>query len=200
MLENITRIVTWILMPPFSKLRNRKERRLLIFCMMFLKYCRTCGNIGRSNLKGKEAVNMRHFDIRIRVRLLSEAIWDSGEQAANHVHTQALSDTNGFVYYHAKTFKGQLKKQAIWLYRLYKEAGEKETAAQFIEAVADLFGWGKEEEKTYQIENVKWRTGIMRLGHLELPDAVKKYLLGLLQEDIDSEGPHFYHFSPQDLL
>lgn len=143
---------------------------------------------------------MRHFDIRIRVRLLSEAIWDSGEQAANHVHTQALSDTNGFVYYHAKTFKGQLKKQAIWLYRLYKEAGEKETAAQFIEAVADLFGWGKEEEKTYQIENVKWRTGIMRLGHLELPDAVKKYLLGLLQEDIDSEGPHFYHFSPQDLL
>lgn len=142
-------------------------------------------------------------DVRIRIKLLSEAIFDSGEQVANHVHSQALSDDYGCVYYHAKTLKGVLKRQAFWLYQVYRAMGREDAAMDFIQAVADLFGFHEEEEKLYGIENVTWRQGYMRLGNLQLPSSVRQQVHNWLtihanQDNTKSEP--YIHFSPQDML
>jgi hypothetical protein len=143
---------------------------------------------------------MRVPDVRIRLKLLSEAIFDSGEQATNHVHTQALSDAQGCVYYHAKTFKGVLKRQAFWLYRLYKEMGEEQTARTFMEAVADLFGIHDEEQKLYNIFDVRRRKGYMRLGNLQLPISIRNRIAEWLGVDGQARERGCDRFSPQDIL
>ncbi|MEK4372389.1 hypothetical protein [Paenibacillus sp. FSL R5-0473] len=125
----------------------------------------------------------------LELRLLSEAIFASGEKERNLVQSRALSDDYGFVYFHAKSLKGQLKRQALWLLRQYIAIGKGNYAQayDFLYSMDVLFGvntwelgkaWGLEEFmsgylKYRQAEKGLRGQGMMKLTHLELPHEVK---------------------------
>lgn len=135
---------------------------------------------------------------QIEVRLLSEAIFASGEKERNLVHSKALTDPYGFVYFHAKSFKGQLKKQAFWLWKQYKNV-DSQRADSFLHSLFTLFGSNKDEIKLYGIKNREWKkenSGIA-LTNLELSQSIRNYYIALMEEEAE-EG--YVHFSPSDLI
>lgn len=135
----------------------------------------------------------------LEIRLLSEAIFASGEKERNLVQSRALSDDYGFVYFHAKSLKGQLKRQALWLLRQYIAIGKGDYAQayNFLHSIDALFGvntwelgkaWGLEEFmsdylKYMQIEKGLRGQGMMRLTHLELPHEVKDAFRAMIESD-----------------
>lgn len=84
--------------------------------------------------------------MKIEVELITETIFSSGESDSNIVNNKALTDKDGFVYFHSKTLKGQLKDRAFWIYDCYRFStnGEKE-ARRMANAIAYLFGIEEEE-------------------------------------------------------
>lgn len=135
---------------------------------------------------------------QIEVRLLSEAIFASGEKERNLVHSKALTDPHGFVYFHAKSFKGQLKKQAFWLWKQYKNV-DLQRADSFLHSLFTLFGINENEMGFHEIESKKWtkeNSGIA-LTNLELSESIRNYYIALMEEEAE-EG--YIHFSPSDLI
>ncbi|MFP7285687.1 hypothetical protein SFC15_05575 [Shouchella clausii] len=135
---------------------------------------------------------------QIQVRLQSEAIFASGEKERNLVHSKALTDPYGFVYFHAKSFKGQLKKQAFWLWKQYDKV-DSQRANSFLHSLVTLFGINKLEIDAYGIGDrvgAKDNSGIA-LTNLELAESIRNYFINLMVEEIE-EG--YIHFSASDLV
>jgi len=132
------------------------------------------------------------------VRLLSEAIFASGEKESHLVHSRALTDRYGFVYFHAKSLKGQLKKQAFWLLDRYRSL-DMEKAGHFLKSIERLFGLNGNERELHWPESKERHAsqGIMRLSALELPAAVKNDFLQMMKDDEEEE---YYALSIHDLI
>ncbi|MEK4529885.1 RAMP superfamily CRISPR-associated protein [Paenibacillus sp. FSL H8-0104] len=143
----------------------------------------------------------------LELRLLSEAVFASGEKERNLVQSRVLSDEYGFVYFHAKSLKGQLKRQALWLLRQYIAIDRKDDYAHayaFLHSMDVLFGvntwelvnaWDLEKFMNDYLQHEQSGKGlrgqgIMRFTHLELPHEVKN----AFRELIDTNA-----FSSHDL-
>ncbi len=113
---------------------------------------------------------------KLEVKIDSEAIFNSGESDGNIVQMKVLTDEDGFVYYHSKTLKGQLKDVALWIYKEYKKLDDKK-AKRFIEIVCELFGFNKEEYEYHQIDTTikLYELGKLKVGHLELDEETKDF-------------------------
>ncbi|MCS7461182.1 hypothetical protein N0M98_13595 [Paenibacillus doosanensis] len=135
---------------------------------------------------------------KIEIRLLSEAIFASGEKESHIVHSRALTDRDGFVYFHAKSLKGQLKRQAFWLLEQYRSF-DLEKAKAFLHSIERLFGLNGNERSIHWpgSEERYSSQGTMRLGALELPAAVKSYFLKMMKDD---EADEYYTLSTHDLI
>lgn len=151
----------------------------------------------------------KYKEYRIEIEICSEAILTSGEKERNTVQTKAQTDPYGFVYFHSKSLKGQLKKQAFWLLDKYISI-DKDKAQSFYESIVTLFGTNAEEtrrlEKIYNEENEEviklnknpQNPGIMRLSNLELDKELRDYFISFYR---DEEGEkEYYRISPHDLI
>ncbi|WP_059050892.1 hypothetical protein [Paenibacillus senegalimassiliensis] len=144
----------------------------------------------------------------LELRLLSETIFASGEKERNLVQSRALSDEYGFIYFHAKSLKGQLKRQALWLLRQYISMGYLDNYAHaydFLHSMDVLFGvntwelenaWDLREFMRNYLQHMQAEKGfrgqgIMRLTHLELPQEVKNAFRDLIDSKV---------FSSHDLI
>ncbi|QDR78904.1 hypothetical protein [Sporomusa termitida] len=131
---------------------------------------------------------MAETTYQIEVRLRSEAIFSSGEKESNQVQDRVLTDRYGLVYLHAKTLKGQLKRQAFWLLERYRSFDQARAQA-FLKAMAVLFGMNGEEASLTGLSpdrRLLYQPGIMQLGHLALDERLRQYLIGL--QDGGGEG------------
>jgi len=138
-------------------------------------------------------------DYKIEVRIVSEAIFNSGEKERNLVQSRALTDRYGFVYFHAKSLKGQLKRQAFWLLEQYKSFDVRQ-AEDFFRSIVRLFGINDDELELYcrGLKNTyHQQQGIMKLSHLELDERIREYFRRLQQQD---EQEEYYNISPHDLI
>ena len=137
---------------------------------------------------------------KIKVAIKSEAIFSNGETGGNIVNTKALTDKYGLVYYHAKTLKGQLKRQGYWLLDQYKnmENCEKRTI-EFTRNLAKIFGINKQEKERYNIDRSKKlsETGIMRISNLSLGEDIRNYFIEMEEKGQDEE---YYKITAHDLL
>lgn len=122
------------------------------------------------------------LEYKLEIFILSEAIFSSGEKEHNLVQTKVLADQDGFVYFHAKTLKGQLKRQAFWLLEQYKSFDENR-AKEFFASVVKLFGINNTEINAYCPDSSKkdyhQQQGIMQLSNLELNETVRRYFNSL---------------------
>lgn len=146
---------------------------------------------------------MLQRDYRIEVRIMSEAIFSSGESEPNLVHSKVLSDRYGLVYFHGKSFKGQLKRQAFWLLRQYQGCDER-AAEAFLHSIAELYGMNREELDFYcrgmgpTTRNISLhRNGIMKIGNLQLDDQIRALFQELQMKDIEQ---NYSLLSPHDLI
>lgn len=151
-----------------------------------------------------------NHDYKIEVRLRSETIFSSGEKERNLVQSRVLTDRYGFVYFHAKSFKGQLKRQAFWLLKQYQQIDKKgERAKSFFKSIVVLFGINKEEidlftkglyaqgDPDFMKVYCRQQPGLLRFGHLELDERIRNRFIALQAEDED-EG--YYRITPHDLI
>lgn len=144
-------------------------------------------------------------DYTLKIKICSEAIFTGGEKESNLVQSKALTDENGFVYFHAKSLKGQLKRQGFWLLDQYKNFADQKRAEEFLGSLIALFGINDEEinlhypkyYNTYRSDKPFMEQGIMSLSNLELPEAIRNYFLNLLKEDEESG---YYRLSYHELL
>ena len=142
----------------------------------------------------------------IEVEICSEAIFTSGEKEGNLVQSRAQTDDHGFVYFHAKTLKGQLKRQAFWLLKQYAAmdlSGDKVSAPNFYESIVKLFGINKEEKGLIATKyglhysGKGQAPGLMKLSNLELDEKLREYFIA--QQKID-EKEGYFRISPHDLI
>ncbi len=137
---------------------------------------------------------------KVKIRICSEAIFSSGEKERNLVHSKVLADRYGLVYFHAKSLKGQLKRQAFWLLQQY-QSFDLPRAESFFKSIVALFGINREELNLFAPELhltcPPSHQGIMKFSHLELDEQIRKYFIAL-QSDDAREG--YYKISPHDLI
>ncbi|WP_053956479.1 RAMP superfamily CRISPR-associated protein [Inediibacterium massiliense] len=142
---------------------------------------------------------------KLKIILKSEAIFNSGEAESNMVHMKALTDEFGFVYFHSKTLKGQLKDHAFWLYELYKYAEKKdkriEKSKHWFKCIVKLFGITEAELKYRNLEEesklYKYVEGSLKISNLELEKPVREYFINLFKEDKQSS---YYRLTQNDLI
>lgn len=135
----------------------------------------------------------------VEVTLASEAIFNSGEKERNLVHAKALADRYGLVYFHAKTFKGQLKRQAFWLLQQYRSFDERR-AQQFLRSIIALFGINRDELNLFANglgDNDQQSAGMMKLGHLQLDERIRQFFIQLQLLD---RQERYTVISPHDLI
>ncbi|MBS4534353.1 hypothetical protein GOQ29_01830 [Clostridium sp. D2Q-14] len=139
---------------------------------------------------------------KIEIEICSEAIFTSGEKEQNLVESRAQTDQYGFVYFHAKTLKGQLKRQAFWLLKQYVNMN-KDLAVSFYDSIIKLFGINYIEAKNIkdkyglELSGESQRSGLMRLSNLELDEKLRNYFIAFQKED---ESNKYYRISPHDLI
>lgn len=151
--------------------------------------------------------------MKIQVELKTETIFNSGESDSNIVNTKALTDNDGFVYFHSKTLKGQLKDRAFWLYDRYDQSCDgQEQAKKMANAIAYLFGIEQEElmsrypDKTKYNEFTKklddsfqkeplYCEGHLKIGNLEFDKEFKEIFKSLRKNDED-----YINFSKDALI
>ena len=145
-------------------------------------------------------------EYKIRIKICSEAIFNSGEREGNLVQSKVLSDPYGFVYFHAKTLKGQLKRQAFWLLKQYSKIDSihgTNHAVSFLNSFEKLFGAPNEDEikiikKYVERYEKQWEgSGIIHFSNLELDNVIRNYFINLQKED---EKNGYYRISPHDLI
>lgn len=132
--------------------------------------------------------------MRIRIELKSETIFNSGEAENNIVNMKALTDDDGFVYFHSKTLKGQLKDQAFWLYDKYCDVITSDStgialvkAKKYANMIVELFGIEQEELKNRYIgKNDSNNESVKELKNGEEKEEVKQFkgYLNLDKSDI----------------
>lgn len=124
----------------------------------------------------------------IKFTLESEAIFNSAEADGNLVQMKVLADEDGFVYFHAKTLKGQMKDVAFWIYEKYKSI-DLPYANQFLKDTVSLFGISKQEieDRNLQNESLSSCEGIMKIGNIELKNEIKDFFRQLYIEDDESK-------------
>lgn len=167
---------------------------------------------------------MQQIQYRMQVELLSEAIFSSGEKEANTVQSKALTDSNGFVYYHAKSLKGLLKKKAIWILKHYAKIDE-QLSVQFLHSIIELFGMNNEElsllyedmylllkndslllkelaDKKDCFQQCNRKLPLMKIGHLELPENVRAYYKKIYEQQLSTseEDKDYIIISRHDLI
>ncbi len=140
-------------------------------------------------------------DHKIEVQICSEAIFSSGEKERNLVQSRVLADRYGLVYLHAKTLKGQLKRQAFWLLRQYQSFDDRR-AETFLDSVIQLFGINSMELEMIKLKEVRnfsssSHQGIMKLSPLELDKRLRNYFIALQEKDARDK---YYRISPHDLI
>lgn len=139
---------------------------------------------------------------KIEIEICSEAIFTAGEKERNIVQSRAQTDKYGFVYFHAKTLKGQLKRQAFWLLGQYSNI-DKSLSDSFYDSIIKLFGINYVEAKIvnekYELDIPKecQQAGLIRLSNLELDEKLRKYFIQLQKEDAENG---YYRISPHDLI
>lgn len=144
----------------------------------------------------------RDKEYKIEIEICSEAIFNSGEKEGNLVQSRAQTDKHGFIYFHAKTLKGQLKRQAMWLLKQYINIDSK-LADEFYRSIVNLFGINNEEvSNIYENYNILYRgdypsVGIIKLSNLELDKRIRQYFVDYQSEDKDQM---YYRISPHDLI
>ena len=140
---------------------------------------------------------------QIKIEIGSEAILTRGEKESNLVQARAQTDVHGFVYFHAKTLKGQLKRQAFWLLKQYASmdpSAGKARAQAFYKSVVRLFGINKEETNSkckLEYSGQGRDPGLMKLSNLELDEKLRNYFIAQQKTDEEKE---FYRISPHDLI
>lgn len=137
---------------------------------------------------------------KLKIIIKSEAIFTNGETGGNIVNAKALTDEYGFVYYHAKTLKGQLKRQGYWLLKQYKNMENcEERKIQFTKNLAKIFGMNIEEQEMYEINKTVSlnEAGIMRLSNLTLGEDIRNYFIEIQNKD---EKEDYYKITAHDLI
>ncbi|KAA9004868.1 hypothetical protein F4V43_09555 [Paenibacillus spiritus] len=143
----------------------------------------------------------------LELLLLSETVFSSGEKERNLVQNRSLADSEGFVYYHAKSLKGRLKRQGLWLLQQYIAMGEegKSRAYALLDSMDTLFGisvwelrhaWTPQDFMSNYLERKQSEgglrgQGIMKLTNLELPQEVRAYFRDAIRKG---------EFSTHDLI
>ncbi|WP_425448646.1 RAMP superfamily CRISPR-associated protein [Dethiothermospora halolimnae] len=118
---------------------------------------------------------------KIRVELLSEGIFNSGEEQKNSVNNKVLTDKDGFVCYHAKTLKGVLKERGELIGKNLLSISSK---ADIIEdLLLELFGSRFNDNSISETKK-----GIMNLSNLEINGEVKKIIKEINILDSESDG------------
>lgn len=139
---------------------------------------------------------------KIEIEICSEAIFTNGEKERNLVQSRAQTDPYGFVYFHAKTLKGQLKRQAFWLLEQYSKINTR-LAHSFYNSIIRLFGINPMEIKTIrekiglELSKEVQQAGVIRLSNLELDENLRNYFIELQKEDTTNG---YYRISPHDLI
>ncbi len=151
----------------------------------------------------------KYKEYQIEIEISSEAILTSGEKERNTVQTKAQTDPYGFVYFHSKTLKGQLKKQAFWLLDKFISS-DKDKAQSFYQSIVVLFGtnadetrkleekYNKKNEEVIKLNKNPQNPGIMRLSNLELDKELRDYFIGFYRDKEDEKD--YYRISPHDLI
>ncbi|MBN4074640.1 MAG: hypothetical protein COA82_03320 [Alkaliphilus sp.] len=137
---------------------------------------------------------------KLRVEIESEAIFTSGEAESNTVSSKLLSDEYGFAYYHAKTLKGQLKKQGFWLLDQYKQMeNERDREKAFGKSLVKLFGMNKEEKEKYWSKDAKicGSAGTLKLTNLELDPKIREFFIEMQEQD---KKKGYFRLNPNDLI
>lgn len=121
---------------------------------------------------------------KLFVKIKSEAFFNSAESNGNMINLKALTDENGFVYFHGKTLKGQLKDTGFWIYEKYKSVDEKK-AEKFLKILLYLFGTSSQElkERGYMNFFINNLEGAMKVSSLELDDETQKFFESWFQSD-----------------
>ncbi|WP_273319713.1 RAMP superfamily CRISPR-associated protein [Vallitalea guaymasensis] len=128
----------------------------------------------------------------IKVTLESEAVFNSGEEDKNLVNEKVLCDEEGFVYLHAKTFKGILRQRGKWVFdkliKINKEFDDN--------AIDRMFGTEGNPILDTDTEYVGSTTSMLQIGNLELDSDIKEVfrLSNRLKDDID------YKITPYELV
>ncbi|WP_026895709.1 RAMP superfamily CRISPR-associated protein [Clostridiisalibacter paucivorans] len=135
----------------------------------------------------------------LKITLKSEAIFNSGEEEQNLVNDKVLADELGFVYFHGKTLKGQLRKKAKWIEEKIEKIKGKEGVKPFKQSIIKLFGsefgGGKEQlEESSQIV-IPSQRGIMTITNLELPKNIRDYF-----KNINDYKDEDYKITPYDMI
>lgn len=135
----------------------------------------------------------------LKITLKSEAVFNSGEEEQNLVNDKVLADEFGFVYFHGKTLKGQLRKKAKWIEEKIEKIKGKEGARPFNESIIKLFGsefsGGKEHQKESSKMLIPRQRGIMTITNLELPKDIRNYF-----KNINDYNDEDYKITPYDMI
>lgn len=160
-------------------------------------------------------MNQQENQYQIKIELKSDAIFTNGEKQRNVVQSRALTDEDGFVYLHAKSLKGHLKKQAFWLLHKYdnvyqnvNEINEteksyvKQRRDQFLTSIEVLFGLNGWEKKLFIPVDMKVQSehptqSLIKLGHLQLPQRVRQYFTQLFHDEASAQ---YVQLNKQELL
>lgn len=108
---------------------------------------------------------------KIRVKLLSDTIFGSGESVPGVVDAEVLHDQNGFPYMKGKTLKGRLREESDMLVRCLPESSELSSVLNAI------YGSGEESFKSH-----------MAFSNLELDWNLRAVIKGLIEDkniDVD---------------
>jgi len=153
----------------------------------------------------------KYKEYQIEIEICSEAIFTSGEKERNTVQTKAQTDPYGFVYFHSKTLKGQLKKQAFWLLDKYISS-DKDKAQSFYQSIVTLFGtnadetrrleekYNKKNEEVIKLNKNPQNPGIIRLSNLELDKELRDYFISFYKKSDKEDEKEYYRISPHDLI
>lgn len=146
----------------------------------------------------------------LKITLKSEAIFNSGEEEQNLVNDKVLADEYGFVYFHAKTLKGQLRRRARWLGNKLAKINGEDNIPAYEESIIKLFGseyqGGSVQSKSGDKKNEELNTrvpdynhrGIMTLTNLELEKELRDYFRSINNDD--NENDLEYKITPYDMI
>lgn len=102
---------------------------------------------------------------KIRIKLLSDTIFGSGESVPGVVDAEVLHDQHGFPYMKGKTLKGRLREESDMLVRCLPESSE-------LSSVLDvIYGQGGDDSKHHMI-----------FSDLELDRNLRNVIEGLIRD------------------
>lgn len=113
---------------------------------------------------------------RIRVELLTDAIFGDGMAVPGVVDSDVLHDEMGFPYMKGKTLKGKIREEFAFLCG-YETTREKTMRPEDRKAFEKLFG-----KPDSDID------GKLYFSHLQLDEPLRKFFIGMMQESQGTEN------------